>query len=205
MKALREFQGETTDYSVHGLPKGVIQMEVDPLKDAANDNPLTPMHASRLGRLRVEVAVKAQRLRPAQLMARIEQERRGNLPGGASESHVRKSRTQSAPSLDQHDRSLKRWEKDYEKGLRKALAALELCVGIEAEVLIPVRRATKRESLQAIGEISATAVACETCHGDVEPEDLRGGPRDVQECEACDRYRRRHNGEPRPEHLWGVF
>lgn len=158
--------------------------------------PLTRMQAGLLTGLRSEVALLVKGLRPLELTARIEQERKGGLTGPKLDARVSGTVAPKEPKLDARDRTLNLRQKDYERALRNALASLQTCVGIETEVLVAVHVATEKERRAA----SDMGVDCLNCTRPVActPADrLRAG-----RCSACFQYRQNHDGAERPEELW---
>jgi hypothetical protein len=125
-----------------------------------HDSPLARMQANQLLGYCAELARLVKDRRPVELVARIEREYRGGLSGTAMDGRVSGSRSPKLPALDARDRTLLQRQRDYEKGLRQAINALQLCAGIEADVLVPVHEATEKERRAA----SDLGVDCECCH-----------------------------------------
>lgn len=144
-----------------------------------NDAPLARMRAGQLLGSIGEIARLVKLLEPVRLVARIEQESRGGISSPAPDGRVSGSRAPKLPALDARDKTLDRRLRDYEAAPSRIVAALQLMLGIQEDILDGPREPTPEEKRAA----SDLGVDCRRCSRPVActPQDrLRAGL-----CGAC--------------------
>lgn len=122
------------------------------------NTPIARMHAGHWIGLLSEIARLTRERRPAELAARIDQERRGGISTASTEVRVSGSRRPKMPELDEHDAVRDGQEKAYEQHLRSAIRELNDCALIETKVLIPVHVATRFEAA-----LASDVPSCRSC------------------------------------------